>query len=120
MKVLGILSSVLLNVVIWGVIAAFTTLGLAVADVSGTTFFVVWAFFAAVMIGGSVLMIKWGAEGRRWLWRISISWTVLFLISMATLLLALIPIGLLCVWPRFRRWLLACLVPPPPAGVALP
>jgi hypothetical protein len=115
LKVLGILSSLVLNLAIWGVIAAFVTVGLAVADASATTFYVVWAFFAAVMIGGAALTIKWGAEGRRWLWRISISWTLLFLISMATLLLALIPIGLLCLWPGFRRWLLSCLVPPPPA-----
>lgn len=119
MKVLGILSSLVLNLVIWGVIAAFVTVGLAATDASATTFYVVWVFFAAVMIGGAVLTIKWGVEGRRWLWRISISWTLLFLISMATLLLALIPIGLLCLWPRFRRWLLSCLVPPPPAKSSL-
>jgi hypothetical protein len=114
-KVLAILSSVVLNLAIWGVIAAFATVGLATADVSATTFFVCWAFFAAVMIGGTVLMIRWGADGRRWLWRISISWTLLFFISVATLLLALIPIGLLCLWPRFRGWLLSCLAPQPPS-----
>jgi hypothetical protein len=115
LKVLGILSSLVLNLAIWAVVAAFVTVGLAAADVSATTFYVTWAFFGAVMIGGAALTIKWGAEGRRWLWRISISWTLLFMISIATLLLALVPIGLLCLWPRFRLWLLSCLVPPAPA-----
>ena len=61
------------------------TVGLAAADVTATTFYVVWVFFAAVMVGGTFLLIKWGQEGRRWLWRISIGWSVLFLVRVATL-----------------------------------
>jgi hypothetical protein len=109
----GVISALVLNVAIWGLIALFTTVGLAAADVSASTFYVVWAFFGAVMLGGAFLTIKWGKEGRRWLWRISISWTLLFLISAATLLVALIPLGLLCIHTGFRRWLLSWLVPPP-------
>ena len=118
--VLGVISALVLNLVIWGVIALFTTVGLAAADASASTFYVVWAFFGAVMLGGAFLTIKWGKEGRRWLWRISISWTLLFLISAATLLVALIPLGLLCIHPGFRRWLESCLVPPPPARPSAP
>ena len=113
-KVLGILSAVVLNIAIWGCIAVVFTVGLAAADVSASTFYTVWVFFAAVMIGGTFLMIKWGKEGRRWLWRISISWSILFLICVATLLVALIPLGLLALIPTFRRWLLSWLVPPRP------
>jgi hypothetical protein len=92
------------------------TVGLAAADASATTFYVVWTFFAAVMIVGSVLMVTWGQEGRRWLWRISISWSILFLVSVFTLLVALIPLSLLCLFPRFRGWLASCLVPPRPSA----
>ena len=120
MKVLGVLSAVVLNLVIWGFIAVLFTVGLAAADVSATTFYVVWVFFAAVMLGGTFLIIKWGQEGRRWLWRISISWSILFLVSVATLLVVLIPLGLLALIPRFRRWLSSWLVPPRPALEALP
>ena len=120
MKVVGVLSAVVLNLVIWGFIAVLFTVGLAAADVSATTFYVVWVFFAAVMLGGTFLMIKWGQEGRRWLWRISISWSILFLVSVATLLVVLIPLGLLALIPRFRRWLSSWLVPPRPALEALP
>jgi len=116
MKLLGVASSVALNLIIWGF-----TVGLAAADASATTFYVVWVFFAAVMLGGTFLMIRWGREGRRWLWRISISWSILFLVSVATLLLALIPLGLLALMPRFRRWLSSWLVPPrPPTRSLLP
>jgi hypothetical protein len=114
MKLLGVASSVALNLVVWGFIAVFFTVGLAAADASATTFYVVWVFFAAVMLGGTFLMIRWGREGRRWLWRISLSWTILFLVSVATLLVALIPLGLLALMPRFRRWLSSWLVPPRP------
>jgi hypothetical protein len=68
MRLLGGLSAVALNLVIWG-------------------------FIAAVMLGGTFLMIKWGQERRRWLWRISISWSILFLVSVVTLLVVLIPLG---------------------------
>jgi hypothetical protein len=119
MKLLGLLSAVALNLVIWGFIALVFTVGLAAADASATTFYVVWVFFAAVMLGGTFLMIKWGQEGRRWLWRISISWSILFLVSVATLLVALIPLGLLALIPRFRGWLSSWLVPPRPAREAL-
>lgn len=120
MRLLGVLSAVVLNLVIWGFIALVFTVGLAAADVSATTFYVVWAFFAAVMLGGTFLMIRWGQEGRRWLWRISISWSILFLVSVGTLLVALIPLGLLALIPRVRRWLSSWLVPPRPALEALP
>lgn len=114
MKTLGLLSAVVLNLVIWGFIALVFTVGLAAADVSASTFYVVWVFFAAVMIAGTFLMVRWGQEGRRWLWRISISWSILFLVCVATLLVALIPLGLLLFLPRFRRWLSSWLVPPRP------
>lgn len=120
MKLLGVASSVVLNLVIWGFIAVFFTVGLAAADASAMTFYVVWAFFAAVMFGGTFLMIRWGREGRRWLWRISLSWTILFLVSVATLLVVLIPLGLLALMPRFRRWLSSWLVPPRPTLQSLP
>jgi hypothetical protein len=112
--ILGIISAVVLNVVIWTVIAAFVTVGLAAADVSASTFYVTWAFFAAVIVAGAVLTIRWGKEGRRWLWRISLSWTLLFLITLVTLGLALVVLSLLSIHPGFRRWLSWCLVPPPP------
>ena len=114
MRVLGLLSAMVLNIAIWGVIAVFVTVGLAAADSSASTFYAVWVFFAAVMVGGTYLMVRWSTEERRWLWRISISWTLLFLICGATLLLALIPLGLLSLRPGFRRWLGSCLVPPRP------
>jgi hypothetical protein len=120
MKLLGVLSAVVLNLVIWGFLAVVFTVGLAAADVSATTFIVVWVFFAAVMLGGTFLMIKWGQEGRRWLWRISIGWSILFLVSVATLFVALIPLGLLALIPRFRRWSSSWLVPPRPAPEGLP
>jgi hypothetical protein len=120
MKLLGVISAVVLNLLIWGFMALVFTVGLAAADVSATTFYVVWVFFAAVMLGGTFLMIKWGREGRRWLWRISISWSILFLVCVATLLVALIPLGLLALIPRFRRWLSSWLVPPRPAPETLP
>jgi hypothetical protein len=63
MKLLGVVSAVALNLVIWGLIALVFTVGLAAADASATTFYVVWVFFAAVMVGGSFLMIKWGQGG---------------------------------------------------------
>jgi hypothetical protein len=119
-RLLGVLSAVVLNLVIWGFIAVLFTVGLAAADVSATTFYVVWAFFAAVMLGGTFLMLRWGQEGRRWLWRISISWSILFLVLVGTLLVALIPLGLLALIPRFRGWLSSWLVPPRPALEALP
>jgi len=119
MKLFGILSAVVLNLVIWGLLAVMFTVGLAAADVSATTFYLVWTFFAAVMIVGTVLMVTWGQEGRRWLWRISISWSVLFLVCVFTLLVALIPLALLCLLPRFRRWLSSWLVPPRPSAEAL-
>jgi hypothetical protein len=68
MRLLGVLSAVALNLVIW-------------------------RFIAAVMLEGTFLMIKWGQERRRWLWRISISWSILFLVSVVTLLVVLIPLG---------------------------
>jgi len=114
-KVLGIISAVVLNIAIWGVIAVFVTVGLAAADASASTFYVAWAFFAAVIVGGAFLTIKWGKEGRRWLWRITLSWTFLFVITLVTLGLALVVLGLLCLIPGVRRWLAWCLVPPPPA-----
>jgi len=114
LRVLGVLSALVLHVLIWTVIAAFTTVGLAVADASEVTFFVTWAFFAAVIIAGTVLTVRWGREGRRWLWRITISWTLLFFVTVATLFLALIPLGLLCLHSRSRRWLASCLIPPRP------
>jgi len=113
-KLLGVLSEVVLNLAIWGFIALVFTVGLAAADVRASTFAAVWVFFAAVMLGGTFLMIKWSKEERRWLWRISISWPILFLVCVATLLLVLIPLGLLALIPRFRGWLLSCLVPPRP------
>ena len=120
MKLLGGVSAVALNLVIWGLIAVVFTVGLAAADASATTFYVVWVFFAAVMVGGSFLMIKWGQEGRRWLWRISISWSILFLVCVATLFVALIPLSLLAVIPRVRRWFASWLIPPRPAPEAVP
>ena len=120
MKLLGVASSVALNLVLWGFLAMVFTVGLAAADASATTFYVVWVFFAAVMLGGTFLMIRWGKEGRRWLWRISISWSILFLVSVATLFVALIPLGLLALIPRFRGWLSSCLVPPRPTLQSLP
>lgn len=119
MRVFGIVSAVVLNLLIWGFLAVWFTLGLAVADTSATTFSVVWVFFAGVTIVGSVLMVEWGQEGRRWLWRVSIGWSVLFLVSVFTLLLALIPFSLLCLSPRFRRWVSSWLVPPRPPTEAL-
>jgi hypothetical protein len=104
----------------WGFIAVVFTVGLAAADVSASTFYTVWVFFAAVMLGGTFLMIKWGKEGRRWLWRISISWSILFLISVATLLVALIPLSLLALIPTVRRWFLSWLVPPRPVEPSAP
>jgi len=47
-------------------------------------------------------------------------WSILFLVSVATLLVVLIPLGLLALIPRFRRWLSSWLVPPRPASEALP
>ena len=118
MKLLGVVSAVALNLVIWGLIALVFTVGLAAADASATTF--VWVFFAAVMVGGSFLMIKWGQEGRRWLWRSSISWSILFLICVATLFVALIPLSLLAVIPSVRRWFASWLIPPRPAPEVIP
>lgn len=114
MRLFGIVSAVVLNLVIWGFLAVVFTLGLAAADASATTFYVVWVVFAGVTFGGSALVVKWGQEGRRWLWRVSIGWSALFLISVFTLLVALIPLSLLCVLPRFRRWASSWLVPPRP------
>jgi hypothetical protein len=119
MKLFGIVSAVVLNLLIWGLLAVMFTVGLAAADASATTFYIVWTFFAAVMIVGTVLMIRWGQEGRRWLWRISVSWSVLFLVSVFTLFVALLPLALLCLLPRFRRWLSSWLVPPRPSAGAL-
>lgn len=119
MRLFGIVSAVVLNLVIWGFLAVVFTVGLAAADASASTFYVVWLFFAGVTIGGSALMVKWGQEGRRWLWRISIGWSALFLISVFTLLVALIPLSLLCVLPRFRLWASSWLVPPRPPTEAL-
>lgn len=113
-RVLGVLSALVLHVVIWTLIAAFTTVGLAVADASESTFYVTWAFFATVIVAGTVLTVRWGREGRRWLWRITLSWTFLFFVTVATLFLALIPLGLLCLHSRSRGWLASCLIPPRP------
>jgi hypothetical protein len=114
-RLFGVLSAVVLNLVIWGFLAVVFTVGLAAADVGATTFYVVWAFFAVVVLGGTVLLVKWGQEERRWLWRISIGWSVLFLVCVATLLVSLIPLGSLCLLPSFRRWLASWLVPPRPS-----
>ena len=119
MRLFGIVSAVVLNLVVWGVLAVMFTVGLAAADVRATTFYVVWAFIATVMIVGTVLLFKWGQERRRWLWRISIGWSVLFLVSVFTLLLALIPLSLLCLLPWFRRWLSSWLLPPRPQSQGL-
>jgi hypothetical protein len=115
MKFLAILSALVLNVAIWGLLAVVFTVGLAAADVSASTFYAVWVFFGGAILVGAFFTIKWGQEGRRWLWRVSISWSVLFVISFVTLLFALIPLGLLCLHSGFRRWLGSCLVPPRPA-----
>jgi hypothetical protein len=114
MKLLSVLSALMLNLAIWGFIALVFTVGLAAADVGASTFYAVWVFFAAVMLGGTFLLIKWGREERRWLWRIAVSWSILFLLSAGTLLLVLIPLGLLALQPRFRSWLVSWLVPPRP------
>jgi hypothetical protein len=119
-KLLGVLSAVVLNLAIWGLIAVVFTVGLAAADVSASTFYTVWVLFGVVMLGGTFLMIKWGKEGRRWLWRISISWSILFLISVTTLLVALIPLSLLALIPTVRRWFLSWLVPPRPVEPSAP
>jgi len=113
--VLGVVSALVLHVVIWTVLALVTTLGLAVADASEAAFYVTWAFFAAVVVAGTVLTVRWGRQGRRWLWRITVSWTVLFVLAATTLLVALIPLVLLCFHPRVRAWVASCLVPPRPA-----
>ena len=63
MKLLSVASSVALNLVLWGFLAVVFTVGLAAADASADTFYVVWVFFAAVMLGGTFLMIRWGKEG---------------------------------------------------------
>jgi membrane protease YdiL (CAAX protease family) len=112
-RALGILSALVVNIALWGVIAVFVTVGLAAAHVRATTFYVTWAFFVAVIVVGAFLTIKWGKEGRRWLWRISLSWTFLFLITLVTLGLAPVALALLSIHPGFRRWLSYCLVPPP-------
>jgi hypothetical protein len=113
-RVLGVVSALVLHVLIWTVLALFTTLGLAVADAGEATFYATWAFFAAVIVAGTVLTVRWGRQGRRWLWRITVSWTLLFVLAATTLLVALIPLGLLCLHPRVRVWVASCLVPPRP------
>jgi hypothetical protein len=113
-SVLGVVSSLVVHVLIWTVLALITTLGLAVADASEATFYATWAFFAGVIVAGTVLTVRWGRQGRRWLWRITVSWTLLFILAATTLLVALIPLGLLCLHPRVRAWVASCLVPPPP------
>lgn len=113
-SVLGVVSALVLHVVIWTVMALFWTLGLAVADASEAAFYLSWAFFAGVVVAGTVLTVRWGRQGRRWLWRITVSWTLLFVLSATTLLMALIPLGLLCLHPRIRAWFASCLVPPRP------
>ena len=118
--VLGIVSALVLNIAIWSVIAVFVTVGLAAADVSASTFYLTWVFFAAVMVGGAFLTIKWGKEGRRWLWRITLSWTILFLITLVTLGLALVLLGLACLIPGVGRFVSSCLVPPPPVTSSIP
>lgn len=116
--VLGVVSALVLHVLIWTVLAAVTTLGLIVADAGAPVFYAAWAFFAAVVVAGTVLTVRWGREGRRWLWRITLSWTLLFVLATTTLLVALIPLGLLCLHPRVRAWVESCLVPPRPQPAA--
>jgi len=65
MKLLGVASSVALNLLLWGFLAVIFTVGLAAADANATTFYVVWVFFAAVMLGGTFLMIRWGKGAGR-------------------------------------------------------
>jgi hypothetical protein len=118
--VLGVVSALVIHVLIWTVLAAVTTLGLIVADASEGTFYVSWAFFAGVVAAGTVLTVRWGRQGRRWLWRITVSWTLLFVLAATTLLVALIPLGLLCLHPRVRAWVASCLVPPRPGRTPQP
>jgi hypothetical protein len=113
--VLGVVSALVLHVLIWTVLAAVTTLGLIVADADDAAFYATWAFFAAVIVAGTVLTVRWGRQGRRWLWRITVSWTLHFVLAATTLLVALIPLGLICLHPRVRAWLASCLVPPRPS-----
>ena len=80
-SVLGVVSALVLHVVIWTVMALFWTLGLAVADASEAAFYLSWAFFAGVVVAGTVLTVRWGRQGRRWPWRITVSWTLLFVLS---------------------------------------